>query len=252
MAQTNSLHTLREPAVVVLLVVLGLRLLLGLVTFLLLARGAGDDTLAHLSRGTYGDNPLALASFSLATTVLDLLTALVLVGLVASCVLWRPTPHARQLTLAALVLVSLAVVVALAAGLMWLTGVDLGMGALADFGRLMLGLPLLVLAALTLGRLLPATAIDAAANRPRELSQADGTQPSSPPPAELPAAQPSTQPTWQPDEAAGAAWTTAGDAATGAAASGWGTSAERGGWVPQPTSQPAPPAADEHPWRPQP
>jgi hypothetical protein len=41
------------------------------------------------------------------------------------------------------------------------------------------------------------------------------------------------EPTWQPDVAAGAAWMTAGDAATGAAASRWGTPGDDGGWTPQ-------------------
>ena len=252
MAQPDSLQKLREPAAVVLLVVLGLRLLLGVVTFLVLARGSDDDTLAYLSRSTYGDNTFALASFSLAGTVLDVLTALLLVALVASCVLWRPTPHARQLALAALVLISLAVVVALVAGLLWLSGVGLSMAALADFGRLVLGLPLLVLAALVLWRLLPETAPGAAPATTRELSSSPGAPAPAPAPAELPAARPADEPTWQPEEASGAAWLTAGDAATGAAASGWGTSAEQGGWVPQGTDRRPPAAPDERQQRPQP
>lgn len=247
----SDLARLREPAVVVLLVVLSLRLLLGLVTFVVLARGASDDTLGYLSRSAYGDNPIALASFSLATTVLDLLTALLLVALVASCALWRPTPHARALTLAALVLISLAVMVALVAGLVWLSGVRISAGALADFGRLVLGLPLLVLAGLVLWRLLPATAPGAAAATPRELSQAAGQRPVESSPAALPAPDPADEPTWQPEEASGAAWMTAGDAATGAAASGWGTSREQGGWVPQGTPRRPSARPDEPQQRPQ-
>src|SRR4029453_17827510 len=46
------------------------------------------------------------------------------------------------------------------------------------------------------------------------------------------AALPSSQlePVWPPDEASGAAWHTAGDAALGAPATGWGTPGESGGW----------------------
>ena len=45
---------------------------------------------------------------------------------------------------------------------------------------------------------------------------------------------------WEPDEAAGAVWTSAGDAAAGAAAAGWGSAASAGGWgagVPEPDSE---------------
>ena len=55
-----------------------------------------------------------------------------------------------------------------------------------------------------------------------------------PPVPELPAPpvqpgppDPQLQPTWQPDAAAGAAWLTAGDAAAGAPATGWGTPGSR-------------------------
>ncbi|MDO5681968.1 MAG: hypothetical protein Q4G46_03965 [Propionibacteriaceae bacterium] len=41
-------------------------------------------------------------------------------------------------------------------------------------------------------------------------------------------------PTWQPDRAAGAAWHTAGAAASGAAAADWGRPGERGGWTAPP------------------
>ena len=51
------------------------------------------------------------------------------------------------------------------------------------------------------------------------------------------APDPAKQPTWQPDEAAGAAWLKAGDAAAGAAATGWGTPGDAGGWLPGPKGQ---------------
>ncbi|HKX15155.1 MAG TPA: hypothetical protein VJN19_08185, partial [Propionibacteriaceae bacterium] len=43
------------------------------------------------------------------------------------------------------------------------------------------------------------------------------------------------QPTWHPDAAAGAAWRTAGEAAAGAPAAGWGTDSSSAGWQPIPT-----------------
>jgi hypothetical protein len=45
---------------------------------------------------------------------------------------------------------------------------------------------------------------------------------------------PELQPTWQPDTAAGAAWYTAGDAASGRPAAGWGSPASASGWQPAP------------------
>jgi hypothetical protein len=47
-------------------------------------------------------------------------------------------------------------------------------------------------------------------------------------PAALP--NPQAEPVWQPDAASGVAWHTAGDAALGAPASGWGTPGEASGW----------------------
>jgi hypothetical protein len=44
----------------------------------------------------------------------------------------------------------------------------------------------------------------------------------------LPSSQ--LEPVWQADEASGVAWHTAGDAALGAPAAGWGTPGEAGGW----------------------
>jgi len=38
------------------------------------------------------------------------------------------------------------------------------------------------------------------------------------------------EPVWQPDEASGVAWHTAGDAALGVPAAGWGTPGEASGW----------------------
>lgn len=46
----------------------------------------------------------------------------------------------------------------------------------------------------------------------------------------LPAEPSGPAPAWQPDQAAGAHWSTASGAATGAAANQWGTPGERGGW----------------------
>jgi len=61
-------------------------------------------------------------------------------------------------------------------------------------------------------------------------------------PAE-PAPDPALEPTWAADAAAGAAWTTAGEAASGRPATGWGTPAGTGWEVPRALEAPEP---DEH------
>ena len=55
-----------------------------------------------------------------------------------------------------------------------------------------------------------------------------------------PQSQPQNQPTWQPDQASGGAWNRADDAATGAAASAWGTpGSQNQGWQPSASQQPS-------------
>lgn len=243
----QSLQRLREPAAIGLLVLLALRLLVGVVTFVVLSRGGTDDTLAVVSRWAYGDNSFALAAFSLASSALDGVTAVVLVGLVASCALWRPTPRARSLALAGSAVLALGVVLSLVAALVWLVGVRLSVLALADFLRLVLAVPMPLLAAVALWRMVPAVVpakVPAHDAGPRELPSADPTsRPQAQPQVSAPVVPADDQPTWQPEEAAGAAWSSAGQAAAGAAASGWGTSADRGGWVPS-VGSPATPERD--------
>lgn len=244
----QSLLRLREPVAVVLLVVLALRLLLGVVSFVSLSSGARDDTLAWLSRGTYGDNTFALATYGLSYSVLDAVTAVVLVATVASCLLAAPTRHARSLAGAALVLLLLGIVVSLVAAAVWLTSVGLSAPALTDFVRLLLVLPLPALGAVGLQRLLQEQPAAEQPVQPRQIEPVATVEAVQQPEFEAPP-DPGNEPTWQPEEASGAAWLTAGDAARGASASGWGRSADRGGWEP---AQPAqrPPAQRESPGEP--
>jgi hypothetical protein len=220
----TGLQKLREPAVIVVLVVLVLRLVLaGLVAF---AGAAGDNVLIAT---------IATATF----IVTDALTVVVLALLVGSCVLWSPTRHARALTLAALVVTALGVVLALAGTVAYAVNLDALEGVWPDAARLLLELVVPVLAVFGIGRLLsaqPRAAVDR-----EQPSLAAGSASHGDHPAQLEAApDPANEPTWQPDQAAGAAWLTAGDAATGAAASGWGTPGETAGWDPRP----ADPAAE--------
>jgi hypothetical protein len=114
----------------------------------------------------------------------------------------------------------------------WISSID----ALGGVWRL-LDLAVPVLALFGLGRLL--AALPRPATGEHQQSLATGTADAEAP-AQLEAApDPANEPTWQPDQAAGAAWLTAGDAAAGAAATGWGTPGETTGWEPRP-SDPAP------------
>ena len=62
-----------------------------------------------------------------------------------------------------------------------------------------------------------------------------------------PGAPAGQQPTWQPEQASGGAWNRAGDAATGAGASNWGTPGQQSqGW--QPSASPQPSAAEQPAW----
>jgi hypothetical protein len=221
----TGLQRLREPAVVVVLVVLVLRLVLAVAT------------LAFF--GAAGANALIASIATAAFTVTDGLTLVVLVLLVGSCVLWSPTRHARSLTLAALVVAGLGVALALAGSVTFAVHVDAAGAAWPDAARLLLELAVPVLAVLALGRLLAAQPRSVPAEEQPSLTSGRGTD--DPAPAEVEAApDPANEPTWQPDQASGAAWLTAGDAATGAAASGWGTPGESAGWEPRPPG----PAAD--------
>src|SRR5919107_1505292 len=133
----------------------------------------------------------------------------VLAALVACCHLRPATRHVRTLTAVALVVAGLSVLVALV-------------------------LPLLAVGALAV--LLP---------RPRRASDAvPALAPAQQQEEEAPALEesrpdPELQPTWQPDAAAGAAWYTAGDAASGRPAAGWGSHEGTSGWQPTPQLPPS-------------
>jgi hypothetical protein len=117
--------------------------------------------------------------------------------------------------------------------------VDAAGAAWPDAARLLLELAVPVLAVFALGRLLVAQPHSVAAQEQPSLVAGRDTEDSAP--AEMEAApDPANEPTWQPDQASGAAWLTARDAAKGAAASGWGTPGESAGWDPRPSG----PAAD--------
>ena len=205
----------REPAAVIVLVALAIRLVIG---------GA-----ALVGYAGPGGGRLVWAASSLHYLVVDSVGVVVLALLVASCLWYRPTPHARALGTAAVVLVALAILGSIALGV---TAVAVGRAVgIGDLPGLVLGL---VLPTLALGALLALRRDGSAAEVAPAAIEAGG-------PAEVtaPEAGPARpayeqQASWEPDEAAGVAWQSAGAAAAGAAASGWGTPGSTAGWTPVP------------------
>lgn len=131
--------------------------------------------------------------------------------------------RARPVAIAALVVNVSGIAVLLALGVVSL-GVILSVATVPGevVAQVLLvgsALAVAVLATVALLRLLPLTAAAQA-----------GTTPALPAVPE-PEAQTGRAPVWQPDRAAGVAWHTAGEAATGAAAVDWGRPGERGDWT---------------------
>ena len=209
----------REQLAMVLLVVAGLRLLVGIVAVPVLA---ADDA--------YG--LFATAALFEADRTFDLLLVLVTAGVAASCVLAPATPQARTVVTLALVETVAAVLVALGYGLMGLTSPS--GGRWIEFAYLLFALVLPMLAVIGLLRARQATARVTSPNsehdRGSEVAAVDAPPAAAEPPA-LPAA-------WQPEQATGRVWTTAGEAARGAPAAGWPTQSGSTGWQPIPGSTP--------------
>lgn len=224
----DRIKAFREPATIVAVVVV----LVGIaVTSGRIATDLHTYPLAQVLRGVNG--------------LYGLVDALVLTALALSCVLVAPkTRHARQLTLAASLLLWLGAVVGLAflvvsllaAGETSLSRVLESVGGLTDIALRVLMAYVLVLG----GRV------------------ATGPDQAVPPTAPLPApapevaqdSEPSSRPIWQPDEATGVVWRSASDAASGAAA---GTYSSSGGWdVPAEAAElpPERPAVSDQPTSP--
>ena len=211
---------LREPAAWVALGALVLNLLLVVVAL-----------------ATFGGSFVS-AAWVLSARVANPVPLLVLAVLVSFCVLRERTPHARQLTVISLV----AGVVAVLLGLVL---AFFGFGATAPVLAVFAAIVLQAISIIAVGLLIKLLQLQAI---PRRLPAGIGLVPHpsdelSPPPA----VEQRLQPTWHPDAAAGAAWRTAGDAAAGAPAAGWGTDGSSAGWQPIPTQTipvqpiPAPP-----------
>jgi hypothetical protein len=213
----------REPAVLVVTAALLLRLVLVAVF---------AATSARLGLDRPADSAF-LASRQLS----EPLIFVVLAALVACCHLRPPSRHARALTALALAVAGLAVLLAVVLALVGYRAYTPPFSQL-DFAERLVDLVVPLLAVATLGVLLqqprphsdPAPAPALARARQQEEEAA---------PPEEPQPDPELQPTWQPDVAAGAAWYTAGDAASGRPAAGWGSPQSSSGWQPTPQLPPA-------------
>ena len=199
---------LREPAAWVALGALVLNLLLAVVAM-----------------ATY-PGPLANIGLTLSAQAANPVPLIALAVLVSFCVLRERTSHARLLTLLSLIAGVLAVLFGLGLALLGFAAEPTPvLWALAAIVTQVTSVIVVVL----LIKLFQLQAV------PRRLPAGIGLPPYQ---ESLPAAPPPDQrlqPTWQPDTAAGAVWRTAGEAAAGAPAAGWGTGATSAAWQPIPT-----------------
>jgi hypothetical protein len=236
----------REPAVVVVVLVLLVRLVL-----------VAAFAVATLRSGV---NAAPDAAYLASRQLGDPTPFVVLAALVLACHLRPVTVHAR--TLAAVALGVAAVSLLLVAGLAVYGYTTYA----APFSQLdladRLAAAVVPLLAVTLLGLL-ATRTPAETGSPALTTGSDADadgQPGAAAGSQEPAPDPALEPVWAPDVAAGAAWTTAGEAASGRPATGWGTPAGTGWEVPRALEAAAPaesppdqgdgpaPPDDVHPW----
>ncbi len=195
--------------------------------------------LAVVAMATY-PGPLANIGLTLSAQAANPVPLIALAVLVSFCVLRERTAHARLLTLLSLIAGVLAVLFGLGLALLGLAAEPTPvLWALAAIVTQVISVIVVVL----LIKLFQLQAV------PRRLPAGIGLPPYQ---ESLPAAPPPDQrlqPTWQPETAAGAVWRTAGEAAAGAPAAGWGTGATLSGlaadphaaqWAPGPGQKWAP------------
>jgi hypothetical protein len=203
----ESLMRLREPAAWVALSALVLNLVLAVIV---MATYPGRLADIGLTLSAQAANPVPLIALAV---------------LVSFCVLRERTAHARVLTLLSLIAGTLAVLFGIGLALFGLAAEPTPvLGAIAAIVMQAISIIVVVL----LVKLFQLQAV------PRRLPAGIGLPPYQ---ESLPVPPPDQglQPTWQPDTAAGAVWRTAGEAAAGAPAAGWGADATAAAWQPIPT-----------------
>ena len=213
---------LREPAAWVALGALVLNLVLAVVA---MATYPGRLADIGLTLSAQAANPVPLIALAV---------------LVSFCVLRERTAHARLLTLLSLIAGALAVLFGIGLALLGLaaepTPVLWALAAIVTQAISIIVVVLLVklLQLQAVPRRLPAgVGLPPYQESPYQESQYKESQYKESLPAPLPDQR--LQPTWRPDTAAGAVWRTAGEAAAGAPAAGWGADPTAAAWQPIPT-----------------
>ena len=216
----------REPAVVVVVLVL-------LVRLVLVAAFA-------VSTLRLGVNAAPDAAYLASRQLADPTPYVVLAALVLACHLRPATTHARTLAAVALGVAGVGLLLVLALAVYGYTTYAAPFSQLDLADRLSAAVvPLLAVTLLGLLAARPRAGAAAALPGPDERTGHDDEDRADDRRAE-PAPDPALEPTWSPDAASGAAWTTAGDAASGRPASGWGTPAGTGWEVPRALEAPDP------------
>ena len=214
----DTLRRFREVAVIVVLGVLGIRLLL-------VAAAALTPEVVGVESGVD-------AAYVVSSQLGEVALFVLLAALVAACHARPVTPHARQLAWTALLMTGAALVLVLVLALLGYASFPSPLRRIELASRL-LGLVLPAAAVVALGLLVarPGARSPALTGGPEDR---DARAVSTALPAALvpPAPDPQLEPTWTPDTAAGAAWSSAGDAASGRPASGWGAPDPAAGWQP--------------------
>ncbi|OYO11452.1 DUF456 domain-containing protein [Enemella evansiae] len=183
-------------------------------------------------RGPTGLDAFAAHGLSLLSPV----NAIVLLLAVAWCAVLRPiTPGARKLTIAALTVALIGTVAQFVFGVIGLVRAGRRAGVFSAVIDAIgyLGFTILpVVAVVALAKILGGLRREEFRRIEAQEMTVELPRPGSAPADAESDQAPQTEPTWRPDEASGAAWQTAGAAAAGAQASGWGRPGERGGWTP--------------------
>ena len=186
--------------------------------------------LAVIAMATY-ESPLANIGLTLSAQAANPVPLIALAVLVAFCVLRERTPHARLLTLLSLIAGVLAVLFGIGLALLALAAESIPvvwvLGAVVTQAISVIVVVLLI-------KLYQLQAV------PRRLPAGIGLPPYQESLSAAPPPDQRLQPTWRPDTAAGAVWRTAGEAASGAPAAGWGADTTSAAWQPIPTQPDGP------------
>jgi hypothetical protein len=187
--------------------------------------------LTVVAMATYS-GPLANIGLTLSAQAANPVPLIALAVIVGFCVLRERTPHARLLTVLSLIAGVLAVLFGIGLALLALAAdripVAWALGAVVTQAISVIVVVLLI-------KLYQLQAV------PRRLPAGIGLPPYQESLSAVPPPDQRLQPTWRPDTAAGAVWRTAGEAAAGAPASGWGADATSAAWQPIPTQPNGPP-----------